>query len=224
MNISTRLAAGVALGALMIAAPIASKVFAADVFERAASMKDGFPEPRAIDWTGFFVGGAVGYTMANTEASYGGFATLDGIGSEGFNGCGIIGARKDFGLIVAGVEGRGCVSNIETDLSLGGTSVAGYESDYSYAGYGSVGVQTFGGLLSGIVGYKVAHVEGSGILSGYEEDFGGVSFGAVYETKLTNRLNLGLEAIYDMYEEQTYGPITVDPSALNVGLRLTTQF
>jgi len=62
MTTYSRLAAGVALGALLIAAPIASKVFAADI--NGGSTKDTmeFAERGSVvNWTGFYVGGQVGY-------------------------------------------------------------------------------------------------------------------------------------------------------------------
>jgi hypothetical protein len=214
-----------ALAALgLIAALAAGPASAADIYGN--SLKD---EPihvaRAENWGGFFAGGTLGYTFAKTDLDIGGFAQLEGLGSEGFNGCGLVGVRRQFGAVVAGIEGRGCVSAIETDLSIGGVSVAGYEADWSAAGYATLGVNALGGLASVVGGYKVAHVDGKGLLlSGWDDQFEGFSGGLMWETKLRPNVNLGLEAIYDAYEEKNYGGLTVDPSALNVAVRLTTQF
>lgn len=199
-------------------------LWAADIYGGSTKDAPGPDLTRALNWTGFYVGGSVGYAMANTALDIGGFAELDGIGSEGFQGCGIVGARRQFGVMVVGLEGRGCVSKIETDLSIGGTSVAGYEEDYSYAGYVTIGTHAFGGLASLAGGLKNAHVEGTGLLlNGWDDDFTGFSGGLIYEIKLSQNINLGLEALYDAYEEQSYGGLKVDPSQLNVGVRLTTQ-
>jgi hypothetical protein len=212
-----KLLAALGLAAVLLAGPAG----AADL----GSYKDapgGDRRETALSWTGFFVGGSAGYSIYNTAMNLGGFE-IDGIGSEGFNGCGIVGARRQLGSVVGGIEGRGCISNISTDLSIGGVSIAGFDQDYSAAAYLTAGVNVFGGLGSLVGGYKIAHVNGSGLLGGLDEQFQGFSGGLMWETKITPNMNLGLEALYDKYDEKTIGGVAVDPSGLNVAFRLTIQ-
>jgi outer membrane immunogenic protein len=151
MNISTRLAAGVALGALMIAAPIASKVFAADI--RDGSLKDepmAFAETGIVNWSGLYIGGQVGYNKATTDLSvidHDARTTgtlpvttvtrtellgFDGLGSDGVIGGGQIGYDHALGgRFLIGIFGNYNFSNVESELSFrtGATTSATYTAE-----------------------------------------------------------------------------------------------
>lgn len=210
------------LAAFGLLAVLAGPAVGADVYTGDKSLKDdaNYAARTPLHWTGFYVGGSAGYTFANTELSAGG-TTLDGIGSDGFNGCLLGGFRKDLGGVVAGVEGRGCLSNIETEIRSGSSSV-GIEAVSAYAGYFTIGAPIGSSLVSAAGGWKVTQIEGNGF--SFEDEISGFSGGIIIDTKLGRGFNLGLEALYDAYGEKTFGGVTLDPSALNVGLRLTTQF
>jgi outer membrane immunogenic protein len=135
MKIST-LAAGVALSALM-----ATGAVAADVYTGDKSLKDdaNYANVQVVNWTGFYIGGQVGYGKSQHDMSLdifsgktatapGGFDThlggIDGLAGDGFVGGGRVGYDVAMGRFVLGVFGEYNVSNIETDISnIGGAGL-----------------------------------------------------------------------------------------------------
>ena len=236
-----------ALVASLVAA-MATTATAADIYS-GESMKDtptrggGY----AIDWSGAYFGVGAGYSIANTEITgiaeedYG--FSFDGISSDGFTGCGILGAQKQAGQIVFGVEGRGCWGNVSTDVSIEGQRFDGpvltkeavsgdvsgsiVKGRYSYAAYGKLGVARGSWLVSILAGYKWQNVE-SDFWAG-DETISGLSGGAMIEVKLGDegRWNLGLEAIATQYNTEHLGSewfdIDLDTLEITPALRLTYQ-
>ena len=191
---------------------------ATDLF---GSDNPGYAQPARVNWTGAYLGLSAGYSIFNNEVSAFG-SSFDGISSDGFNGCGIVGAQKQAGVIVIGIEGRGCLSNISTELTTPGGSFE-VNGDYSYAGYGKIGIAHGNGLFSFLGGYQLKHYEVTG---GFDDTIGGISGGLSAEFGLDDRNHwiLGVEGFATKYEDQTFGPVTVDPLELNAAARLTYRF
>lgn len=114
----------VASAAVMPISPAA----AADLY--GGSIKDEpAPPPICCDakWSGLYIAGSVGYSIATTELSAGAdfgpasfFGSLDGISGEGVTGTVTVGYDHEFGRgLVVGVFGDYTFGDVETDLTLG---------------------------------------------------------------------------------------------------------
>lgn len=179
-------------------------------------------EPAKVSWSGVSIGAGANYSMVNHEFEAEGFS-FDGLSSDGFQGCGILGFQKQSGQIVFGAEGRGCHGDVSTELTYGPLE-ASLDLDYSYAAYGKLGVARGPWLLSALLGYKWQHYE----LTGNDDDtIGGLSGGLLLETKLDDagHLNFGLEILYTDFENQDAEifceKFKILPSQIEAGARLT---
>lgn len=204
-------------------------LFAASFFAApagASDLFDGLNDPAEqyqtqTDWSGAYIGGLVGYSLVNYELEAVGFpASFDGISGRGFQGCGIIGAQKQMGTIVFGLEGRGCGSNISTEATFGASS-ASLELDYSYAPYAKLGVAFGDGLASALFGYKWQHAESAAL--SFDDTIEGFSGGILLEHKLgdSGHWNLGFEMLYTQFEEQDATILNIDPTQYEGNIRLT---
>jgi hypothetical protein len=213
------------IAALATLFAVSAPANAADVYDGRtpsdAYVQDG-PEPG--NWSGGFVGGALGYGAANYELSGPGF-NFDGISGRGVQGCGIIGAQQQAGVFVVGAEGRGCLAEISTDLTVG-PAEASLELDHSYSLYAKAGVAHGSVLTSLLGGYRWQHYEASAPGFSFDDTIGGLSGGLLIEKKLdaAGRWNLGLEGIFTQFEEQDAAILNIDPSLFESNLRLTYTF
>jgi hypothetical protein len=245
----------IGIAALAVALISSGAAQAADVFGR-GSTKDAPDNYSAVvsSWTGFIVGGMVGGTFNTTKLDYADNisglpctdldvgAGADGISTVGVHFGGLLGYQRQLGRIVLGVEGWGGWSNAESEITASAkgdlmfikgideTFKAGFEQDYWYAGYGKVGYDLGGGLLvSGLLGYKQVHLEGSGALKGWDDEVGGVSGGLLVEKMFDNRLIIGAYGTYTAFEDKEYaigkaGSIKANMDGFDVGLRAAVKF
>lgn len=173
------------------------------------------------DWSGGYIGGLIGYSLVNYELEAVGFpASFDGISGRGFQGCGIVGAQKQKGIIVFGVEGRGCRSNTSTEVTFG-PNKASLDLDYSYSPYAKFGVAFGDGLVSALFGYKWQHAESTAL--NFDDTVDGFSGGILLEHKLgdNSNWNLGFEMLFTQFEKQDAVILNIDPTQYEGGLRLT---
>jgi hypothetical protein len=208
--------------ALIAAASLSGSALAADVLDR--QYEDKYADQPAgvhVDWSGVYVGGAIGYGLANYELEGNGFPfSFDGISGNGFQGCGIVGAQRQMGIMVAGLEGRGCGANISTGLKIGANE-ASFELDYSYAAYAKLGLAQDDFLVSALAGYKWQHVSLDAF--NFDDTIEGFSGGLLVENKLdeAGRWNLGFEMLFTQFEEQDAVILNIDPTEYEGNIRLT---
>lgn len=197
---------------------------AADVYQgERTTPADAYAGP-VISWTGVVVGGSVGYGAANYELDFPG-VNFDGISGRGFSGCGIIGAQQQVGVFVFGAEGRGCLSDITTELN----TIAGDASltlDNSYSVYGKGGIAHGTVLTSLLLGARWQHYEASGFGGSADDTVFGISGGILFEKKIDDagRWNVGLDGLFTQFDEQEAAILNIDPTLLETNLRLTYTF
>lgn len=203
-----KLVSSLAIAAALAATPVS----AADLFGN--SSKDA--PATASDWTGFYIGGGVGYSATDTEVSVSG-VSFDGISADGITGTARIGYDRQMGDIVLGVFAEGSLSDSNVEVSSGGDSL-GVDLDYSYGGGVRAGFLRNATLIYALAGYKVQHLEGDGFE--FDDELGGWFGGLGIETKVTDRVTLGLEGTYTAFEEEDFGTgINFEPSTLEVFAR-----
>lgn len=202
---------------------LSTPALAADVNSGVYTPPDAYVQP-PISWGGVVAGGAVGYGAANYELSIPG-ASFDGISGRGLSGCGIVGVQKQSGIVVFGAEGRGCVADISTDLTVGAQS-ASLELDHSYSAYAKAGIAHGTVLTSLLAGARWQHYDLSGPGFSFDDTVFGISGGVMIEKKvdLEGKWNLGLETIFTQFDEQEAGILNIDPTLFEGNLRLTYTF
>jgi len=199
-------------------------------------------EPQ-VNWTGFYAALAAGTVFSNTEDTYvydDGHdrftANLDGHGGQGFLGClegGYDQELRNPGIVV-GLYGEACVTNHDTQFSFsynGSGAGASVDAQHTFGGGLRLGVPLSGNrtLAYGKVGVRRTHVEGGGLLSGYDEDFTGLYLGVGLDHQLDNHWVLGLEGGWTNYQDQTYRlgadeTLNVDPESAEVKGRIGYRF
>lgn len=196
---------------------------AADIYGGASTKDDGY-QPDHVAWDGIIVGGSIGYGAANYELSTPGFS-FDGISGRGFQGCGILGAQQQAGRFVFGVEGRGCVGEVSTDLTVGPNEES-LELDHSYSVYAKAGIAHGSVLTSVLGGYRWQHYDLSGPGFSFDDTVGGLSGGIMIEKKLdaAGNWNLGLETLFTQFDDQDAQILNIDPTLFEGNLRLTYTF
>jgi outer membrane immunogenic protein len=201
VNISKTALVGASL--LVLGSAAAS---AADVYARGGSYKDEVAYAPAITWTGFYLGAHAGGSFDNTiEVEDEGTFDLD----EGFVGGVHVGYNwQRANNVVLGLEASLSSIDSETD----GVDV----NDY---------LATVRGRLGYAMGNTLVYATGGVAWLGYDEDFEdldagfGWVAGAGIEHKLTNRISLGLEALY--YDVNTdEGGVDIDQDLWTVQARL----
>jgi outer membrane immunogenic protein len=134
---------------------LSSSAFAADVFSGDKSLKDdkNYASGEIVNWSGFYIGGQVGYGHSNHELSVHQhtpeivvgdeeadlattseeIANINGFGGAGFVGGGRLGYDHAFGRFLVGVYGEYNTSNIENEVSFAGSpfSSGGGEGTYT---------------------------------------------------------------------------------------------
>jgi outer membrane immunogenic protein len=191
------------LGAsLLVAGSVAAS--AADVYERGGSYKDEVAYAPAITWTGFYIGAHAGSTF-DSEVE------VQGEGSADIDDAFIAGVHVGYNWqrpnnVVLGLEGS--LSFVDDDFE--GEDVTDYvgtvRGRLGYA-FDRTLVYATGGLA--VIGYDTDEVD----------DAVGYVVGAGIEHKITNRISLGLEALY--YDVNTdFEDLDVDQNMWSVQARL----
>ncbi|MDN5927625.1 MAG: outer membrane beta-barrel protein [Hyphomicrobiales bacterium] len=190
----------------------------------------------AYDWTGFYVGAALGAGEVVHDLSiFGGAADLNGIGGEGVFGELNAGYDHDFGNFVAGAMVDGNLSGISTDLDIGGGGGSAHlKADYGFDILGRVGMKVNPSTLAYVLGgYSWAHfkAEASGPAFGgsgsYDWNSSGFSVGGGLETAVATNTTLGIEYRYAQFGSEDFGSggaFEVKPSSHTVRVGLKYKF
>ncbi|ALK08632.1 outer membrane protein [Blastochloris viridis] len=104
--------------ALLASTVLAGTASAADLAARKAAAAAAAPVTYGTNWTGFYLGGNVGYGWGTNDW------TFDGVGTDndfdGFVGGGQIGFDYQIGNIVVGIQGDISGANLEGKSTIGG--------------------------------------------------------------------------------------------------------
>jgi outer membrane immunogenic protein len=163
-------------------------------------------EVPAYNWTGFYVGGAVGAGAVVYEQSSDLGGEFNGLGGEGIFGELNVGYDHDFGNWVAGVLVDGRYSGISTD-QFGGS----IDADYGFDILARAGVKVNESTLAyAVAGYSWQHFdadapEGIPEASDFDWDSGGFSVGGGLETAVTEKISVNLEYRYSQYDSEDFG-------------------
>jgi outer membrane immunogenic protein len=193
------------------------------------------------DWSGLYVGAAVGAGEVVHDLSIlGGGIDINGIGGEGVFGELNAGYDHDFGGFVAGLMVDGNVSGISTDLNLGGGGGSGsLDADYGFDILGRVGMKVNPSTLAYVLGgYSWGHFKlgGSGPVFGgagsYDWSSSGFSVGGGLETAVSTHMTLGIEYRYAQFADKDFssmlgappGSLKVEPSSHTVRVGLKYKF
>lgn len=182
-------------------------------------------ETPAYDWTGFYVGGAVGAGgLAHDVDLGGGLLGFNGIGAEGVSGEVSVGYDHEFaGGWVAGVSIGGRYSSIATKLSAPGFALS-VDADYGFDVLGRLGMKLGDATLAYVVGgYSWQHfdidISTPPVGSVYDWGAHGYSVGAGVEAALSERTAVNVEYRYSAYEGEDFGApgfIDLKPSSHTV--------
>lgn len=175
----------VSLAAILVCAP----AFAADLPANNSGYDQNFVTPAVYDWTGFYVGGHLGY----------GFGDASGVSTSGFVMGGHAGFNVQQSSLVLGMEGDFDWANISDSATGVDRSIdylasirarAGIAYD-QYLFYGTGGF-SFGGFSAGDAGFE-------------DDNFGlGWVAGVGAEVALAKNWTARIEAFYYDLGEETY--------------------
>jgi outer membrane immunogenic protein len=193
-------------------------------------------EAPAYNWTGFYIGGALGAGAVVYDISIDPLATeLDGIGGEGIFGELNVGYDHDFGNFVAGVMVDGRYSGIksELDINLGGPSVGiDGNADYGFDILARAGVKVNESTLAYVIGgyswqnFEIDVPNGGGI-DDIEWDSSGFSIGGGLEAAVTDNMTVNLEYRYSQFDSEDFdtgGFIEAEPSFQTVRIGAKYKF
>jgi outer membrane immunogenic protein len=190
-----------------------------------------------MDWSGAYVGGALGYGSANYDidinapALFGLNANLPDLGGEGFVGSLQAGYSQQFDKFILGAQIDGTWGNIENDTSI---SVAGQSLDYTLAMSNMYTLSLRGGYLVnpetqmyGLIGYSRGSFDGDltssagiGLNADYSFEMDGVTLGAGLETLVTDAISLGIE--YRMTQFEDYNLISAGVNSVDLDTNVQT--
>jgi outer membrane immunogenic protein len=186
---------------------------------------DGGPaiEAPAYNWTGFYVGGALGAgAVVHDIKLFDDEANLNGLGGEGVFGELSAGYDYDFGSWVLGAVVDARYSGIEStlDLGSGGASASiDAKADYGFDILARAGVKMTESTLAYVIGgysWQNFEIEGSdGIGSLVEWDSSGFSVGGGLEAAVTDKVTVGIEYRYSQYDGEDFdsgGLLELEPS------------
>jgi len=161
-------------------------------------------EQRAYDWTGFYVGAAVGAgSLVHDLGLLGGLFGLNGFGGQGVFGELGVGYDHEFaGGWVAGVSLGGRYSSIATGMTFLGAGISA-DADYGFDVLARVGKKINGSTLAYVTGgYSWQHFDIQTSFAGSIYNWGahGYSLGAGVETAFSDRATLNVEYRYSAYE------------------------
>ena len=195
-------------------------------------------EVPAYNWTGFYVGGALGAgaVVHQLNADIGADVEFNGLGGEGIFGELNGGYDYDFGSWVAGVQVDGRYSGISTDLNLGGLGIS-VDADYGFDVIARAGVKLNESTLAyALAGYSWQHfnidipsVVGVGDV---DWDSSGFSVGGGLETAVTENVSVNLEYRYSQFADHDFssefgapdGTLEVEPSFHTVRIGAKYKF
>lgn len=182
------------LNAPLTTDPTASTVSQDVSFSRISSNSIG-----SNNWTGFYLGGQLGYANVDTNVSS---------SSDNFIGGFTGGYDYDLGQWVVGAA----LDYDFTDASVAG-GAADLETVFRVKARG--GVKIGGGLFYGTAGYALADTDVLGSDDGY-------FIGAGYEYRVNQSFSVGVEALY--HEFDNFNSTDVDVDATTVQVRGTFRF
>jgi outer membrane immunogenic protein len=186
-------------------------------------------EAPAYNWTGFYIGGALGAGAVVHDISLGGFVDFDGLGGEGIFGELNAGYDYDFGSFVAGVMVDGRYSGIESTLEFGSVDIDA-KADYGFDLLVRGGVKLSESTLAYVLGgysWQNFEIEGnSGIGSIVEWDSSGFTVGGGLEAAVSDKVTVGLEYRYSQYDSDDLGidGLEVEPSFQTVRIGAKYKF
>ncbi|MES0005395.1 outer membrane beta-barrel protein [Mesorhizobium sp. M0062] len=182
------------------------------------------------NWTGFYVGGALGAGTVVHDLTLASALELDGIGGEGVFGEASIGYDHDFGGWVAGVLVDARYSGIRSKLDIPGGSIKG-DADYGFDALARIGAKVNESTLAYVLGgYSWQHFDlHASSPVGDIVDWGssGFSVGGGLETAVSSNMTLGLEYRYSQYEKEDFGSdgfLTDEPSFQTVRVGAKYKF
>ncbi|ODA95087.1 hypothetical protein BFX40_20915 [Mesorhizobium sp. SEMIA 3007] len=163
------------------------------------------------NWTGFYVGGALGAGTAvhdlGVDLGGGGALDLNGIGSEGVLGEASIGYDYDFGSWVAGVQLDGSYSGIRSKLDIPGGSIK-LDNDYGFDALARVGAKVNESTLAYVIGgYSYQHFDlhaSDPVGDIIDWSKSGFTVGGGLETAVSNNVTVGLEYRYSQFAKKDF--------------------
>ncbi|MCA0051284.1 outer membrane beta-barrel protein [Mesorhizobium sp. B283B1A] len=164
----------------------------------------------AYNWTGFYVGGALGAGTMVHDLTLASTVELNGIGGEGVFGEASVGYDQDFGSWVAGVQLDARYSGIRSKLDIAPLSIKG-DADYGFDALARVGAKVNDSTLAYVLGgYSWQHfkLHGDSPVGGgdiYDWGSSGFSVGGGLETAVSNNMTVGLEYRYSQYQKEDFG-------------------
>lgn len=184
-------------------------------FELAASYRfnanDGggasFETP-SYNWTGFYVGGALGAgaSVHSIDSDLFG-VNFNGIGGEGVFGEASIGYDHDMGSWVAGILVDARYSGMTSKLEIPGGQI-NLDTDYGFDVLGRVGMKVNDSTLAyALAGYSWQHFDlNASSPIGDILDWGssGFSVGAGLETAVSDKMTVGLEYRYSQFAKKDF--------------------
>jgi len=190
----------------------------------------------AYNWTGFYIGGALGAGAVVHDITLGPLAELDGLGGEGVFGELNVGYDYDFGGFVAGVMIDGRYSGIKSELELGfgGPSIdIDAKADYGFDILARAGMKLGEATLAYVIGgysWQNFEVEASATGAGSEDllewDSSGFSVGGGLEAAVTNNMTVNIEYRYSQFDGENFGleGLDVEPSFQTVRVGAKYKF
>ncbi|WP_322419108.1 outer membrane protein [Mesorhizobium huakuii] len=162
------------------------------------------------NWTGFYVGGALGAGTAVHDLGVdlgGGALDLNGVGSEGVLGEASIGYDYDFDSWVAGVQLDGSYSGIRSKLEIPGGSIKLY-NDYGFDALARVGAKVNESTLAYVIGgysYQHFNLHASDPLGDIVDwNKSGFTVGGGLETAVSSNMTVGLEYRYSRFGKKDF--------------------
>ena len=195
-------------------------------------------ETPAYDFTGFYVGGAVGAGAVvhdlDLNLAPGVGLGFNGLGGEGIFGELSVGYDHEFSnRFVAGIMVDGNLSGISSELDLGpiiGPGSVNVDAEYGFDILARLGMKLTDSSMAYVTGgYSFAHFDlnASGAGSIYDWDANGFSVGGGLEAGLNENLAVNLEYRYSQFEDEDFGSggfFTVEPSFHTVRIGAKWKF
>ena len=188
------------------------------------------------DWTGFYVGGAVGAGAAVYDVGFdiGAPIQFNGLGGEGVFGELSVGYDHDFGSWVAGLQVDGRLSGISTELDGSGASI-NLDADHGADVLARIGMKINESTLAYVIGgyswqnFDLNSDDGS---IDHEWDSSGFSIGTGLEAAVSSNMTVNLEYRYSQFEEEDFsselgapdGTFTAEPSFHTVRIGAKWKF
>jgi outer membrane immunogenic protein len=198
-------------------------------------------EVPAYNWTGFYVGGALGAGAAVYDLSSNiipGGIEFNGLGGEGIFGELNAGYDYDFGMFVAGVQVDGRYSGISTELDTGliGAGSVSLDADYGFDLLARAGVKLNESTLAyALAGYSWQHFDLDLSDFGADDidwDSSGFSVGGGLEAAVTENVSVNLEYRYSQFDSEDFssefgapdGALEAEPSFHTVRIGAKYKF